>query len=276
MSTPLQTNQLDSYNFRDELKAQFEQRKKVNERYSLRAFAHFLDIDAPTLQKIMTGKRALGKKSILNLGTRLKIDATILEKYVEAHSLRRQLGTSLKNDSIRSSYTLLGEDMADLVQQWSSYGILELLSIKDFKLSTENVVKALKIPFDMADNLIQQMKEKNWIKQTETQDWISNIGQTRTDPNSEVIEKARITLMSSIIEKSLHACKTLPRTHRSHYARTVAIDRNLLPAYIEKMGSFLFELEKWLIDNSRGKANEVYQLQVGLYPLSHYYDEKTF
>lgn len=275
MSMLLQKNEINSYNFRDELKAQFEQRKKVNERYSLRAFAHFLDIDAPTLQKIMTGKRALGKKSIVNLGTRLKIDPIEIEKYVEAHSLRRQLGTSLKNDSIRSSYTLLGEDMVELVQQWSSYAVLELLSLKDFKLSTENVVAALKIPFDAAANLIQEMKAKNWIKQNENQEWISNIGQTRTDPNSEIIEKARITLMSSIIEKSLQACNTISRKHRSHYARTVAIDRSLLPAYIEKMGSFLFELEKWMIDNSRGKANEVFQLQVGLYPLSHYYEHEV-
>lgn len=61
MSTLLQKNDLNSYNFRDELKAQFEQRKKVNERYSLRAFAHFLDIDAPTLQKIKNGFQTLDK-----------------------------------------------------------------------------------------------------------------------------------------------------------------------------------------------------------------------
>ncbi len=269
-------NELSKYNFRDELNVQFEQRKKNNERYSLRAFAHFLNIDAPTLQKLMSGKRALGRKTIMILGTRLKLDPSEIEKYIEAYSLRRKLGTPLKNDSAEINYTTLGKEYANLVSKWSSFAVLELLNVKSFLLSSENVAKALKIPMEQAEELIVEMKEKKWIKQDETQKWISSLGKTKTDDQCEIITKASNEHMVSVIEKSLAAYNQIPRPHRTHFAKTVAIDRNLLPEYNEKLKCFMYELEKWAIEHSsHSGASEVYQLQLGVYPLTHFYEDQN-
>ncbi|MBL7543177.1 MAG: DUF4423 domain-containing protein [Bdellovibrionaceae bacterium] len=158
-----------------------------------------------------------------------------------------------------------------LIKQIESYAILELLEIEDFSLNANDVSSALQIDLEFSEYLIELLKSHNWIKyDSNSKKWKSALGQTTTDPLCEKTKDARIMLMKSILNKSLHSYLSIPREYRSHYARTFAIDRRLLNQYIEKVRAFTTELEKWIVEHSQ-EPNEVYQIQFGMYPISYFY-----
>lgn len=266
-------NELSAYNFRAFLREKFAELKSKNKKYSLRAFAFSLNADPSTLQKIINGSRPLGSKTIHSFGKKLGLDSSEIIKYIEAHKIRRELGTSLKTDLLTAEYRVLGEKDVELIKQIEVYAILELLEIDDFILTADNISSALEIDAKFAESLIELLKIHNWIEyDSKSRKWKSSLGQTTTNPLCATTKEARTELMKSIISKSLNSYLNTPREYRSHYARTFAIDRRILNQYIEKVRAFTTELEKWVIEHSQ-EPNEVYQIQFGMYPISNFYKQ---
>jgi transcriptional regulator with XRE-family HTH domain len=54
------------------LDTEFSRRKRVNSRYSLRAFARSLEIEHSTLSQLQRGKRAMTWKSIRRIASRMR------------------------------------------------------------------------------------------------------------------------------------------------------------------------------------------------------------
>jgi transcriptional regulator with XRE-family HTH domain len=73
--------------FRDRLRREFEQRRSVNSRYSLRAFAAFLGTDHSTLSQILRSKRPLPLSRIRSWAKKLGLEPEVAAAYVAAEHL---------------------------------------------------------------------------------------------------------------------------------------------------------------------------------------------
>jgi transcriptional regulator with XRE-family HTH domain len=67
--------------FRAHLQREFDRRRAINRRYSLRSFARWLSIDHASLSQILRGTRRAGVRAMNDLASRLQIDASRLAKY---------------------------------------------------------------------------------------------------------------------------------------------------------------------------------------------------
>jgi transcriptional regulator with XRE-family HTH domain len=67
-----------SVNFREMLSTEFEQRRRNNPRYSLRAFARYLGTDHSTLSQILRNRRNLSPRMIRRFGGRLRLKPAII------------------------------------------------------------------------------------------------------------------------------------------------------------------------------------------------------
>jgi transcriptional regulator with XRE-family HTH domain len=65
------------------LQSEFERRRSVNQRYSLRGFARSLGLDHATLSQILRGKRRLTGRSVHALGRRLHLPPADIAEYAE-------------------------------------------------------------------------------------------------------------------------------------------------------------------------------------------------
>src|SRR5215467_2754193 len=72
------------WEFRDKLLREFEQRKATNSRYSLRAFATFLQTDHSTLSQILRGTRPIPTDRLRLWGKKLGMTREELAVYVAA------------------------------------------------------------------------------------------------------------------------------------------------------------------------------------------------
>ena len=79
-----ETHPLQNY-FKDFLGAELDRRKQKNPRYSLRAFARFLDCDFSTLAKILKGERKMGQRVIKKLSAHFNITDEQLEIFLKEH-----------------------------------------------------------------------------------------------------------------------------------------------------------------------------------------------
>ncbi len=86
--------------FRDRLQSEFEQRRKANARYSMRAFAAFLGTDHSTLSQILRSRRKLPLTRIRSWAKRLGIEPEVIAAYVAAEHLPDPL-TAARESQLR-------------------------------------------------------------------------------------------------------------------------------------------------------------------------------
>ncbi len=266
---PLSREALVTVDFRRHLLLIFQERATARPSYSFRAFAKFLQTDPATLRKIVMGKRPLGERLIRRFGVQLKMSEEELAPFLSAYRARKKLQT-LHIDESLSSHRLLTADEFKKISRWYCYAILDLLDLPSFQSDPEWIAKVLRIPLAETRRALDVLFQMEWIKITSEGGWTKNVGPTTTDPVDPGIAETRHRLMLEIANKCVDSLRHDPREIRSHSAMTVAIDRSLLPEAVEKIRAFRVDLMDFL---SKGRAtNEIYQIFVGLYPLSHIED----
>ena len=67
--------------FRSALQTEFDRRRSLNPRYSLRAFARALAFDHSALSQILRGRRRVTARNVRALGSRLRLGAAAVEEH---------------------------------------------------------------------------------------------------------------------------------------------------------------------------------------------------
>jgi hypothetical protein len=70
--------------FRERLNSEFAARKLANERYSVRAFAAFLELDHSTLSKVMSGTRRATPRQVRTMGSKLGMSGEEITVHIAA------------------------------------------------------------------------------------------------------------------------------------------------------------------------------------------------
>ncbi len=260
------------YNFRTKLAKAFQERKIKKPSYSFRAFAQFLDIDVSSLRKIISGKRQLGAIVIQKLGTRLGLEQSEIEKYLQAAKLRMDLGTN-KVDEIRPVYTVLDDAALRTLFTWESYALHELMDLSTFVPDVGWIAQVLRLDLSRVQQLVNDLEKLGWIEIRGDGKWIRKTVNSSTDPLDDRTAELRRQLMQSILKKSLESLTDVEREKRVLQAQTFAIDAHLLPKAVEKMRAFRVEMNHFLQCNAdpdgAQKRNQVYEFTMSLFPLSH-------
>jgi len=125
--------------YREALQHAFDQRMRLNPRYSLRAFARDLELSPGFVSQVLSGKRGLNLKSAAEVFKKLGVSATQQRLYsleIQKHQKRSESKKLLVQKQIE---TTLQQAQARLIQQeefkqishWSAIAMLQLLRLKD-------------------------------------------------------------------------------------------------------------------------------------------------
>lgn len=239
--------------FRLWLQKQFSEKSKKNPRYSLRAFANFLGLDASTVSQILSGKRAPSKKASL----------AICEKLSAVPQELRRMGLSGNSSGDDDDFYQLSMDTFSILADWYHFAILELTFTEEFKSDTKWIALQLGISIQEAKSAVERLlrlgllrNEKGKLKKTHTA--LTN----HTGINTSV---ARKTLQKQIISKALKAIDEVPQEQKDITSMTMAIDPKNLDRARELTKKFRREMCDLLED---GKQSQVYNLAIQLYPVS--------
>lgn len=234
--------------FRQDLQREFIRRCKKNPKYSLRAYAQFLEVDQSFLSKILNGHRPLTEKTKNKFATRLGLLADLKKKKIEQ----------------KNSFVDLQEDEYEMISSWIHFAILELMKTSAFSSDPAKIAKQLGCHLQEVKDAVARLERMGFIT-TNDRKWkliSKNHSWTRSDLTSE----ARRRTQNELVQKSLTAIENVPFQLRENGSLTIAIDSRRLPEFKNKITNCLKELSD-LMQPTQKDLDSVYQVTIALFPL---------
>lgn len=237
------------------LMAQFNTRKKKNKRYSQRAFARLIDINPGRVNQYFSGERQISKSVAQQISNKLGLDDEQAAYFIYLCEFDRQ-----KKREPRPR--LLLDDELALVVEWHHFAILSLISTKDFRLDHQWIAERLGIPEKIVDSSLERLERIGMIKITNGAVEKTPISLTTTEdiPN-QFLQMSHQDSLRYIIDNIAH----VPVEKRDLSSITLAIDDRKLKEAKELIRTFRRRLARMI---SVGKRNQVYTLNIQLFPLS--------
>ncbi len=232
------------------LETEFQKRKAANYRYSLRAFAKFLELDASYLSKLLKGKRPL---------------SPAIEKHCS-----KLLGWNVPDNlpetltRLKDTYNTLDLDSFLLISEWYHYAIFELIKIKSTPWNADSVAPALSISKEQAHDALTRLERlglirKNGTTFNRTQKGITTLGNKFTTTAFRALQK-------EILNRAISAMENIPMEMRDQTSMTLAIPS----AQIPKAKQMLTRFRRHFCSSmqKQGNLDSVYHLSLSFYPVS--------
>lgn len=242
------------------LQEEFQKRHATNSRYSLRAFANSLDLSPATLSQILSGKRAVTKKTVLKIAKNLDLTSRQTLQLGRSVLPREILEQDPGNDE---HFDMLADDQFALVSDWQHYAILSLGWLKQNQSTPTWVAKRLAISNTQAAEGLSRLERLKLIEIKPDGSFVRTAKPitTQTDIPSEAVKKYH----RQILELAKEKLDKIPVAKREYNTVTMAIDPSLLSTAKEMMKQFRRDLSTEL---ERGDQREVYALALQLFPLT--------
>jgi transcriptional regulator with XRE-family HTH domain len=230
--------------FRLKLQDEFSRRLRSHERYSIRAFASYLELDSSLLSRILSGKKQVSEVKMNAISEKLGIESP----------------ASRNSDAEFSSLSL---DLFAMVSDWYHYAILDLTMLKSFKPEPKWIAQKLGIQPHEAMSAVERLKRLGMLKiqgnkLVKGESFYTNYSEGQTSAALKEYQR-------QIIKKALLAIDNCPRERKDITSITIAANSRKLDLAKVKIKEFRRELCAFLED---GEKDSVYHLALQLYPVT--------
>jgi transcriptional regulator with XRE-family HTH domain len=253
--------------FRNYLKQEYMRRSGKNPNYSLRAFAQQLGLNHATLSTMLSGKRRITESSTLKISKALGLSPKEIGQFVQP--------TSPKGKVKSAPYYFLQQDSFSLISEWYYDAILELSLIEGFKLEPKIISQSLNITPLQAKLALETLERLELLKRTSEGRYRIQHQNSTNILDEDFTTAAQKKHQRSILEKSLQALENVDRKNRDHTSMTIAINRKDLSRAKDLIRNFRYKLNSFL-QRDNADLDEVYQLQVSFFPLSHISNNRSY
>lgn len=246
-------------------------RIEKNSRYSLRAFASAIGVNAGTLSQVLAGKRDLSFKMAQELLPKLELNPTeesrFLESLAKATKKRglQRVHPDFKKFTLnpnRLRPTELTLDVFYVIADWYHYAILDLPFLKDFESDLNWIAKRLGISQTEATVAIQRLCSLDLMEWKDEKLVKTNGSLTTSDKT--VTTSALKKRQKQILHKSIESLEKDSIEIRNHSAMTMAISTHKIPEAKKRIEAFLLEMSSFLED---GTQDRMYEMTINLFPL---------
>lgn len=235
------------------LQREFIRRCKMNPAYSLRAYSNYLEVDQSFLSKILNGKRQITPRLANALAEKLGINPT-------------EVKTSKMKSQAMGSYLSLTNEEFEFLSDWTHFAILELSKTKNFRYEPKVIAARLGLHEREVTEAVERLVKLKFVRIDAKKFFV--LARNNSWSNTKATTTARQIFQRNLIKKSLDAIDQVPFEFRDHGSVTLAIDKNRLPEFKEKLLSIRRELADFIQPDSAKNLNEVYQLTISFFPLT--------
>lgn len=239
------------------LSKNFEKLKQDSPQYSLRAFARKLGISPTAMSEMIHGKRVITRKTVTKMLDRLEIPAVDKDKII-------------KNENSRSAFIYEEKKFVEVdlnqnshIAEWQYFAILSLAETEDFQADSKWIAQRLNISESLAHKSLQNLKELKVLTANEDGKFVPSGLQFKIESGlQETIFKTGHRDSLDLAKKALD---DFDRELIDFSSMTMAIDHEFLPEAKDLIRQFRRRLASFL---ESGKKEEVYKLNIQLFPLS--------
>lgn len=240
----------------DFLLAQYQLRRNKNARYSQGAFSRLLGINSGRLAQYFSGKRFITKSAAIKMAEKLALEPDQKEYFLHLCEIDK------KGKKTPEPQRIADDQMALLVE-WHHLAVFYLMFTTDFKNNTAWMAERLNIPEELVASSLERLKRVGMLKHRE-----DGTPEPQRGPFSSLPTIQNSYLQMSHKDTLKHVVSNLsdiPVEKRDISSITVAIDDSKIAEAKEMIRSFRRKLAGFV---SEGKRNQVYTINVQLFPLT--------
>lgn len=167
------------------------------------------------------------------------------------------------------NYNELSLDTFTAISEWYHDAILELTRIKGFRPEPKVIAKQLGITVMEVHAAIERLQRLELLEITKSgkgEIWTDISGDNHTSLAPDFTSAALRKYQKKVLELSLNALETVPRTEREHVSNMLAVRKSDLPKVKKEIDSFRWTLTRFL--QRRGsEPDDVYQLAISFFPI---------
>lgn len=239
--------------FRLWLQRELTERCKRNARYSLRAFAKYLDINPSSLSQILSGTRPISKRMVFLICSKLSTRPLELKLF----------GLRTTHGALENEIHQIDLDIFSSISDWYHYAILEMTFVSHFKAEPKWIAKKLSITAEEAKSALERLKRLGLL--IEQNGTLVKAMKNHTNRSSVNTSAAHRELQKQVVEKARIAIDECPPEVKDITSMTMAIDPSNLDRARSLIQKFRRDLSALLED---GEQTQVYNLGIQLYPIS--------
>ena len=248
-----------AYNFHDVLVAELAARKKLNSRFSLRAFARLLTLSPGQLSSIMSGKKPVTRRSAGKILAQLSLSSE--DRAALLASLMPEFQVPVYTRAAENR--LLKEDEFAVISDWYHYAILSLASVSGSRACPKWISRRLGITEIQALDALKRLKRLNLIRVEKDGRYRQSEKPLRTtnDVHSQAIRNHQKQYLDLAKEK----IDIVPLNLREYGSVTIATNTSKMCKAKHLIREFKDRLANELV---AGKADAVYTCSIQFFPVS--------
>lgn len=257
---------MSSMDFQDILNQKLKERRLKNSRYSMRAFAKSLDMDAGLLSKYLNGKREVPVQFMEQHGESLGIESSNLSK-IEKERKDKEIIKSFRLKTPKADYSSINEIHRDVIQNWQYYALLELMKVGEFKPCHKWISKELHITGARAKKLVSELVSAKYLQVNEDGSWIDlTQGSSTHVLSDEEINMANKESQRRILDLAKGAIDEITPEFREQSSMMMATNKEKILKAKVLIRDFRRKLCDFLEDTN--EYDSIYQLSLSLFPLT--------
>lgn len=253
------------------LKAEFEQRKLKNKRYSLRAFSKFLGLNHATLSQIMSKQKGLSLKMAIKISQRMALDSIEKNKFLtsvtkcfsRSPSRRVEAEEKLKTLSKYKKVAVTKHEEIPAINHWSYVAVFEV--ILTAKANTQKDIAAV---LDLSEikvaSVLHTLAHLGFVAKNDDQRYHSlrpTIHTTNDVPNEAIAQ-----YHASVCLKAADSIHKQPVQIREFQNAIMCIDPKDLPEAKQMLRDFAQQF--YLRFHNEISTNKVYSFSANFFKLS--------
>lgn len=240
---------------------EFERRKKINPRYSLRAFAQHLNIQASLLSRILRGKIPLTQKALDRFCEPLNIAQGEYKLFSrEIYDQKTSYGTKDSSELMHE----INMDEFKFIQDWYHFVILELTTLPGFQPTPDWIAKKINISKVEAQMALKRLVDIGELEKNSDGELVPT-HKTTTTIGRGLTNSAFKLRQKQVLKKAIEAMDLVAIEQRDQTSMTISVDQDLMPEIKERIKKFRRSLATYIEKNSKN-PNSVYELSISLFP----------
>lgn len=253
----------DFQSTRDFLQSEFDQRVRVNSRYSLRGFAGFLGLNPAELSQVFKGSRNLSLTSAHKVVNAFGFNNEEARYFLWLlqRDKGKQFGLDLSFVETKQKSQLPEKSFAE-ISQWYHFAILSLIDTKGFEWSSNYVARRLGLTLSEAGLAMRDLQRLGLIKVESKK---AKSTKKSVQIGGQIPSSAIKSYHKQMIQKSIEALENTPLHLREYQSVGLALKEEDLAPLKTELDEFT---DKIMGKYHKPEAKSVYQIQISVFPLT--------
>jgi len=239
----------------------YEQKKEKNPKYSMRSFAHQLEVEPSMLAKILNKKRALTFETANKILDKINIQTSLRNSLLLSFSDANNYYKAVSDDQLIK----LNDREAEIQYKWYFFAVLGVIDTDEIEGSVKAISSYLNLDQAIVQEAIDVLKKLEAIEEYKVDIYKT----TRKSFTINQGENTQVALAQSYIHylnQSIQKIESEDEAGSEFTGTTFAIPTSKLDEARRRIIEFNRSMASWLTKTD-GSKSDVYRLSIQFFPL---------